>query len=440
MEPMDKFFDEARQHVRKTLQVSDEVVFRLQERVMRSLPNASKSSIQNSWTKSTVAVLAIVGTSALIVPQVWDKWTDHPSVQLTDPSSKTPQAETFASASTKWQLVGKTYTVQGIIVSINQTPEEFKSLSLKVEKNIIGSTSSVDNPNFPFQVGSTVEIRFDERLADKGAINPRVGDQVILSVGQFALSGSQSTFWGSKFNGYVFEQGGKFYNSKGEIVLPYNIVVTSPTAGQSIKSGSVLTISGKVNGTSQSTQKVKVSLNWIDKGEARHLIDSFDYPVNPDGTFQGTFQVPKLTAYYGARGGKFVFDIEYPNAQINTVPLNGGESDGAPITLDYIKQNLKLGDTQEQVKARFGDQYKEINDVEVGNNAWRFDYVADPSYTFTGQYGDWDGLRSGRMRMQLFINWTDKSTVLSILVHYNKDGKIYEYAKKPGFERDAPIE
>lgn len=196
-----------------------------------------------------------------------------------------------------------------------------------------------------------------------------------------------------------------------------------------------------MNGLSQSPQTVKVSLNWTDTNQIRNLINSYDYPVNSDGTFQGTFQVPKLTSYYEASGYKFFLNFEYPNASINTLPVNIDFSDYSSITLDYIKQNLKLGDTQEQVKMKFGSQYIEYLSVLNGNKVWRYNYVSDKNYTFKGQYGDWEGLNSGRMKMQLFIDWTEEGTVGGFGIHYKgEDGKIYEYVKKPGLERDMPIE
>lgn len=88
---MDKLFNEAQQHVQKTLQVSDEAVYQFHDHVMNTLPAVSKRSIQNIWTKNVARVLAIVGMGAFIVIQAKEMLTGHSSVQHIDQSGQTLQ-------------------------------------------------------------------------------------------------------------------------------------------------------------------------------------------------------------------------------------------------------------------------------------------------------------------------------------------------------------
>lgn len=141
--------------------------------------------------------------------------TNQPSTisgsDLSHETDRSAQPDTSQPPLHKWELVGKVYPVNATIIKVNQTSDVLKSISIKINKNL----PNAGGWEQPFQVGSTIEVRFDEKLTLKGQINPKAGDEIILGVGQYAEAGSQSTFLGSEYKTYYYQKNGKFYDING---------------------------------------------------------------------------------------------------------------------------------------------------------------------------------------------------------------------------------
>jgi hypothetical protein len=115
------------------------------------------------------------------------------------------------------------------------------------------------------------------------------------------------------------------------------------------------------------------------------------------------------------------------------------------INVQYIRENLQLGFPAEKVQELLGGGYSEVTSAMDGEKMWRYDFPREEGYRFEDPYMldfiDLDGLRSGLMRMQLYVTWTGEDTVACYTV-YSGDGsgKIYEYRVFPdGTEKESGI-
>ncbi|RZT21350.1 hypothetical protein [Fictibacillus sp. BK138] len=88
------------------------------------------------------------------------------------------------------------------------------------------------------------------------------------------------------------------------------------------------------------------------------------------------------------------------------------------MKIEEIKKNLKLGMTQKEVKALFGDKYTAVEGAKGNENFWRFDLGADPGYTFSPENKlpdaiDDKGLLDGTVDTILFVEWDENLKVNS---------------------------
>ncbi|MGG1600706.1 hypothetical protein [Paenibacillus naphthalenovorans] len=99
------------------------------------------------------------------------------------------------------------------------------------------------------------------------------------------------------------------------------------------------------------------------------------------------------------------------------------------IDVDYIKQNLKMNMSQDEVKKLLGSSYTEVTNAMEGNKMWRYDIGTKQGYNYQGEMDsiDMDGLINGSVTIQLFVDWSEEKTVNHYSFLYLKDGKIYEY-------------
>lgn len=86
------------------------------------------------------------------------------------------------------------------------------------------------------------------------------------------------------------------------------------------------------------------------------------------------------------------------------------------MKIEEIKKNLKLGMTQKEVIALFGDKYTAVKGAKDGENLWRFDIGADPGYTFPTENKlpdaiDDKGLLDGTVDTILFVEWDENLKV-----------------------------
>lgn len=110
------------------------------------------------------------------------------------------------------------------------------------------------------------------------------------------------------------------------------------------------------------------------------------------------------------------------------------------VNIDYLTDHTWLNLTQEEVKHRLGDDFSEILSAKENKPMWRYDMGAKTGYQFDEAYdfADIEGLKTGNVSMQVFINWSTEQRVESLsAVYLNKaDGRVYEYRVFPdGGER-----
>jgi hypothetical protein len=113
--------------------------------------------------------------------------------------------------------------------------------------------------------------------------------------------------------------------------------------------------------------------------------------------------------------------------ELNT-SCNEAQKYGNEISEEFIKLNIRFGIGPDDVSAFFG------HPCGLGENAlnalteWRYDYYADKNYKFMpdtqiSMYDD-IGLKSGKMRLQLFIGWLDNKSAYYSIFYISKDGEI----------------
>lgn len=93
-------------------------------------------------------------------------------------------------------------------------------------------------------------------------------------------------------------------------------------------------------------------------------------------------------------------------------------------TMQYIRDNITVGQSPEDVEKMMGDGYRvHLNSME-GTNMWSYDLFTKEDYQFIGEMDEVDieGLKKGDVKIILSINWNDqtgKSDFIS--VHYVSD-------------------
>ena len=103
--------------------------------------------------------------------------------------------------------------------------------------------------------------------------------------------------------------------------------------------------------------------------------------------------------------------------------------------LTSIKQNLKLGMTEAEVKKVFG----EPNAIDKQTQQWRYDMVKE-GYHFEEKVMavDVEGLKTGKMKAQLFVHYKDGSVVDSYYVYYLKGDEIIQHTVNMNGESEGP--
>ncbi|MBO8163488.1 MAG: hypothetical protein H0Z34_07165 [Brevibacillus sp.] len=115
------------------------------------------------------------------------------------------------------------------------------------------------------------------------------------------------------------------------------------------------------------------------------------------------------------------------------------------LDVQYVKEHLKTGLTQEDVKKLFGSSYTEVKAAMDDSDMWRFDIGAQEGYQSPDdQYDtvDVEGIKTGKLEMILFVGWGNDGTVETFSLYYkNKDdGRVYDYRVMPnGQEKEQAI-
>lgn len=107
--------------------------------------------------------------------------------------------------------------------------------------------------------------------------------------------------------------------------------------------------------------------------------------------------------------------------------LAAGDSEQTgETTLAGITRNLEQGMTPDGVIAVLGDDFTRVVSIMVDAEVWRYDFPAEPGYTFTAQSGedevDIAGLESGSMRMQVFVVWNESGLLGDYTVYTGSPG------------------
>lgn len=129
---------------------------------------------------------------------------------------------------------------------------------------------------------------------------------------------------------------------------------------------------------------------------------------------------------------------------------NGNKQGNEPtqnqtLTIEQVKEQLKVGMTQEEIVEILGESYTEVSSAKDNTPMWRYDLGATADYSFEGPNDaiDMEALESGDLELILFINWNEEEQVSDWISAYyvnEADGKIYEFRIFPdGGERENPI-
>lgn len=114
----------------------------------------------------------------------------------------------------------------------------------------------------------------------------------------------------------------------------------------------------------------------------------------------------------------------------------GNTGTAGEVTINHIIDNLELGMNTTEVITVLGDNFARVTNMMDNTEVWRYDFTTEPEYTFTvpshEDEVDTEGLRSGMMRMQVFVEW-DGSGLLGNYTVYTGTaaGVISEYRVFP---------
>lgn len=113
------------------------------------------------------------------------------------------------------------------------------------------------------------------------------------------------------------------------------------------------------------------------------------------------------------------------------------ESQKEEVDNNFIEKQFKLGTTKQEVNGVLGEPDAIGVSAMDGFENWRYDFAIDPDYDFEEseefkEMGvvdtvDGIGLKSGKMRMQLFISWTKEGKIKRLTNYYANDSVVTEY-------------
>lgn len=103
---------------------------------------------------------------------------------------------------------------------------------------------------------------------------------------------------------------------------------------------------------------------------------------------------------------------------------------------NIFTQQVVIGMTEKEIRDLFGKKFTLVENSMEGNETWRFDLGASPDYEFQ-DHGidevDIEGLKSGKVKQQLFIDWDEQGLVQSgaLFMVDLKKNEFYEYHLQP---------
>lgn len=104
-------------------------------------------------------------------------------------------------------------------------------------------------------------------------------------------------------------------------------------------------------------------------------------------------------------------------------------------------QQLEIGMTEEKIRSLFGTQFTLVENTMEGNETWRFDLGTSSDYQFQDQgidQVDIEGLKSRKVKLQLFIDWNDRGLVqtAALFLVEPQQMELYEYHLEPEGTRE----
>lgn len=165
-------------------------------------------------------------------------------------------------------------------------------------------------------------------------------------------------------------------------------------------------------------------------------------PVNEDGDAMSPVIINGISylptkAVVEMLGGEVRWDNTTNTISITSVTeSNGSSTERDRMILNKVnelKEKLRLGLTQEEVKSLFMDDYEIANDngdLENGSDSyWKYSFFKEPGYNrvdIPDHVIDQEGLKNNKVGVSLFIGWKEnKLHMYSIAYVDPKDKQVY---------------
>jgi hypothetical protein len=232
-----------------------------------------------------------------------------------------------------------------------------------------------------------------------------------------------------------------------ELPVTFDAYFTDPSGGVEInkETGTLKIWGGFINLAEKESPQFAVKANILNpnlKGAIKELSFYFEDAryanTQHDEVFQFTQEVPLLkdvTKEDLENKVQLAFIVDDKVVKTHVIKeISVIEKSETPVKesmkIEEIKKNLKLGMTQKEVIALFGDNYTAVKGAKDGENLWRFDIGADPGYTFSTENKfsdaiDDKGLLDGTVDTILFVEW-DENLKVNRFSFYN----LLEYGFK----------
>lgn len=132
----------------------------------------------------------------------------------------------------------------------------------------------------------------------------------------------------------------------------------------------------------------------------------------------------KLTFRYIQGAGWRIVDD--PEAEpVGRCPVPGAKT----IDAAAIRTQAKLGLTYDEVNELFGAPEEVVASAKDDSDVWRYDITQRDDYRFRTESDDVDleGIKKGKIDIQLFIIWSEEGTIAGCTFYYkDKNSKVFE--------------
>ncbi|WLD92997.1 hypothetical protein [Alkalihalobacillus sp. AL-G] len=150
------------------------------------------------------------------------------------------------------------------------------------------------------------------------------------------------------------------------------------------------------------------------------LLMSFPWPLNIDAPQKNNEKEP--TAKHIAVSSK----NESPSQLSNTSEKKTIENKDTKqkITLEYIKEQLTINQSPQEVKTLLGNEYHQVIGMMNNTQMWRYDIGTKDGYSFETEFDivDEKGLNQKEVKIILFINWNSETNLTDYISAYYLNG------------------